>query len=286
MTARPFVQARWFTDLAQRQLDLIVVHSMELDERPDTAEGCASYFRTTSVKASAHCCADTNSAVDCVHDMDVAYAAPGANHNGWHLELAGRARQSRAEWLDAYGTAMLMGPAAAVVSEKAQLHRIPLLYVTASQLRAGGARGVTTHHQVSLAFGQSTHTDPGGGFPMDVLLDAARRYGTPTMMGDDMDPLCVPSWGTRQAGNRLPFYRLVQGQETVAPFTAKVLAYPGAPLKGGLGGPVFRYGDSFGIPTLFMSGLGARCVGIEEGPGGAIVVITEDGGTFDVGQRP
>lgn len=109
---------------------------------------------------------------------------------------------------------------------------------------------------------------------------------TPTME-DDMDPLCIPSWGKRQAGNRLPMFRLILGPETAAPYTAKVLAYPGAPLLASTGKvPGWRLGDSFGIPTLFMAGLNARPVGIEEGPGGAVVVMAEDGGTFDVAARP
>ena len=292
VTARPFVRARWFTDLAQRQINLLVVHSMEMDERPDTAEACANYFARTDVKASAHVCVDTNSAVDCVRDMDVAYAAPGANHDGLHMELAGRARQSRAEWLDPFGAAMLTGPAAGWLAEKAGLYRIPLEYVDAARLKAGGARGVTTHNEVRLAFGKTTHTDPGAGFPMDVLLDAARRAAgggsapIPTLEDMDMDPLCIPSWAKRQANGRVPFYRLVPGREATAPFTALVLAYPGVPLLDGALPAGWRRGDTFGIPTMFMVGLSARVIGVEEGPGGAVMVVAEDGGTFDVAKRP
>lgn len=289
MPVRPFVQARWFDHHEQRQIDLLVVHSMEIDERPDTAEACASIFHTSDRKASAHCCVDTNSAVDTVRDMDVAYAAPGANHNGWHMELAGRARQSRAEWLDDYGMAMLAGPAAAVLSEKAALHRIPLEYRDAAALRAGGARGVTTHNEVRLAYGKTTHIDPGAGFAMDVLLSSARGHGQLiTMEDEDMDTLCIPSWATRQATTRrVPFFRLVRGGETVRPFTCSVLAYPGAPLAAGLDKNAgWRYGDTFGIPTVFITGLNAKAIGIEEGPGGAVLVATEDGGTFDVAKRP
>jgi hypothetical protein len=180
-----FIAARWFTPTDGRRIDLLVAHSMEIDERSDTAEACAAFFARTTVKASAHECVDTNSRVTCVLDKDVAYAAPGANHNGLHLELAGRARQSRAEWLDDYGRRMLTGPAADWVAEKARAYDIPLEYVNAAGLRAG-QRGVTTHNEVRLAFGRTDHTDPGAGFPMDVLLNAARSRLHPPAEEDDV----------------------------------------------------------------------------------------------------
>jgi hypothetical protein len=192
-----FVPARWFTPTSGRRIDLLVVHSMEMDERRDTAEACAAYFascpeyriingRRFDARASAHECVDDNSRVGCVLDKDVAYAAPGANHNGWHLELAGFARQTRAEWLDDYGRRMLTGPAAEAIAEKSQEHNIPLEFVDAAGLRAG-RRGVTTHNEVRLAFGRTDHTDPGPGFPMDVLLDAARNRLHPPVEEDTVN---------------------------------------------------------------------------------------------------
>lgn len=122
---------------------------------------------------------------------------------------------------------------------------------------------------------------------IDSRVRAILSGSAPTITEDDMDPICVPSWGTRQAGNRLPFFRLIPGTEAASPYTAKVLAYPGAPLLASTGTvPGWRLGDTFGIPTLFMAGLNGRAIAIEEGPGGAVVVVTEDGGTFDVAKRP
>jgi hypothetical protein len=186
-----FLAARWFTPTSGRQIDLLVVHSMEIAETATTAEACAAFFARTTVKASAHECVDDNSRVVCVLDKDVAYAAPGANHNGWHLELAGFARQTRAEWLDDYGRRMLTGPAAEAIAEKSQEHNIPLEFVDAAGLRAG-RRGVTTHNQVRLAFGKTDHTDPGPGFPMDVLLHAARNRLHPPVEEDTVQFKDVP----------------------------------------------------------------------------------------------
>jgi hypothetical protein len=97
--------------------------------------------------------------------MDVAWHAPGANHNGLGYEHAGYATQSRDEWLDDYGQKMLTISAA-----RARVHcanyGIPIAFVDAAGLLAG-QRGITTHWEVTQAFHRSTHWDPGPGFPMD-----------------------------------------------------------------------------------------------------------------------
>src|SRR5688572_29051390 len=109
----PLVRARWFTDVTdRRQVRLVVIHSMEAPEKGETAENVARYFQNPRdkngkpVKASAHLCVDSDSIVQCVLDNDVAYAAPGANSDGVHIELSGYAKQTRKEWLDAYGVLM------------------------------------------------------------------------------------------------------------------------------------------------------------------------------------
>jgi hypothetical protein len=175
----PFVPARWYKK-GPRSLGpirLIVVHSMESREMGDTAETCANYFATTDRPASAHVCVDSNSRVRSVKDSDIAYAAPGANHDGLHLELAGRAAQTREEWLDPYGQDLL-SQAAHQVAEWSTGWGVPLKSLSAQQVR-DGEWGVTTHNAVRLAYGLTDHTDPGEGFPMDELLSRSLALLTP-----------------------------------------------------------------------------------------------------------
>lgn len=68
---------------------------MEAPEKGDTAENIANYFHTTVKQASAHICVDNNSIVQCVLDNDIAWAAPGANSDGIHIEMAGYAKQKK-----------------------------------------------------------------------------------------------------------------------------------------------------------------------------------------------
>jgi hypothetical protein len=51
----PFVQARNYTRGRSNPIDVIVVHTMESPEKPDTAESVAAWFAgSTAPQASAH----------------------------------------------------------------------------------------------------------------------------------------------------------------------------------------------------------------------------------------
>lgn len=163
------IQARYFTNGRIRPVRLIVMHSMEAPEKGDTAENVARWFATRSPETSAHVCVDQNSAVRCVDDNDTAWAAPNANADGLHIEMAGYARQKRADWLDAAS----MGPikqAAKVAAAWVKKYNIPIRHLTPAQVRAG-QKGFCAHVDVTKAYpGTGSHTDPGKGFPWDKFL--------------------------------------------------------------------------------------------------------------------
>jgi len=171
----PFVQARNYTRGRSNPIDVIVIHTMESPEKPDTAESVAAWFAgPTAPQASAHYCIDANSVVECVRDTDVAWHAPGANHNGLGLEHAGRAAQTAADWSDTYSKRML-ARSSELVAEKCAKYDIPAVWLTAAQLRAG-RRGITGHAQVSEAFKRCDHTDPGTSFPVDDYIALVREH--------------------------------------------------------------------------------------------------------------
>lgn len=171
----PFVQARNYTPTSGRQIDLIVVHDMEAPERLNTAENVAAWFAGPSApRASAHYNIDADSIVGSVRDQDVAWHAPGANRNGLGFEHAGYAGQTRAEWLDDYGVAMLE-LSAELAAEKVREYDIPVKWLSVEELQAG-ERGFTSHNNASLAFGRSTHTDPGMFFPVAYYLNRVDHH--------------------------------------------------------------------------------------------------------------
>lgn len=172
--AYPFLQASHYKRVGGRTVDLVVIHTMEAPEKGTTAESVARYFQTTDRVVSAHYCIDDDTIVQSVREEDVAWCAPGANHNGIHLEHAGYAKQSAGEWKDAFSQAMLER-SARLTADLCARYRIPITWLHPTDLLAG-KRGVTSHNNVSKAFKRSTHWDPGKGFPIEPYLSLVRSF--------------------------------------------------------------------------------------------------------------
>lgn len=169
-----FIQARNYTKADRDNCRLVVIHSMESPEKPGTAVAVAKWFAGPNApRASAHLCVDAANTVECVRQQDVAWGAPGANHDGYHVELAGRAAQSRAEWLDDL-SAKTLQRAAAAIALVCQAWDIPVVRLTVDQVRDGKTKGFCGHWDVSKAFKKSDHYDPGPEFPWDEFLRMAR----------------------------------------------------------------------------------------------------------------
>jgi N-acetyl-anhydromuramyl-L-alanine amidase AmpD len=170
-----FIQARHYTKGRSNPIDVLVIHTMEAPEKPETAENVARWFAgSTAPQASAHYCIDNNSIVQSVKDTDVAWHAPGANHNGIGFEHAGFAAEGPKEWADAYSDQMLK-LSAGLVAEKCKEYGIPAVWLREADLLAG-RRGITGHAQVSRAFKKSTHTDPGNSFPIERYLGYVKQH--------------------------------------------------------------------------------------------------------------
>jgi hypothetical protein len=173
-----FIEARWYKKfIGDRHPRLIVVHDMEFYERGDSAEVIANDFATRppTSKASAHICVDNNSIVQCVKDNDIAYAAPGGNSDGLQMELAGFGKQTRADWLDFYGIALLaLGSDAA--AQWALKFGIPPIHLTDAQVADKVSRGICGHDQVSRVFKLSDHTDPGPNFPWEYFIQSTLNF--------------------------------------------------------------------------------------------------------------
>ena len=198
MAKYPFVRARNYTRVGGRDIDLIVVHTAEYPERPTGAEWVADYFAGRNApRASAHYAIDNDSVVQGVRDQDVAWAAPGANHNGLQFEHAGYAAQGTADWHDPYSQAMLRR-SAMLAAEKVVQYNIPLRWLGVNGLEAGG-RGFVTHDTVSKTFRLSDHWDPGKSFPHGEYLRLVKDYRLALVA----EPEPKPHWKWRWARWRL-----------------------------------------------------------------------------------
>lgn len=172
----PFVKAKFFKNITdKRQIRLIVIHAMESPETSKTAENVARFFQQPERPVSAHLCIDNDSIVQCVLDNDVAFAAPGANSDGVHLELAGFSKQTREQWLDDFGR-LLIEQAAEAAAQYSLKFDIPIKHLTNAELANKSNKGIVGHVQVSEVFRKSTHTDPGSGFPWDVFIERVQQH--------------------------------------------------------------------------------------------------------------
>lgn len=188
-----FIKARNFTPTIGRDVDLVVMHTMESPEGLDTAESVSRWAAgPTAPKASWHYAVDVNSVVQCVLEKDIAWAAPGANHDGIQIELAGRAGQNAAQWHDAYSKSQL-ALAALLVAEICKRHDIPAIKLSAFQVRAGH-RGLCGHIDVTRAFPErgGTHWDPGPNFPWDEFIGMVREALKPKPLRNW--PVPIPAW--------------------------------------------------------------------------------------------
>ena len=174
-----FIQARHFTPGRPGAITGVVIHDEESPEVKGSAVNVADFFAGPNApQASAHYTIDSESVVQCVNDTDTAWHAPPANAWAIGFEHAGYASQSSTDWHDPYSLAMLHVSANLLAAKSVQ-YGFPLVFLTAADMLAGNCHGVTTHAQVTAAWHQSTHTDPGPNFPMTEYLAMAQILAHP-----------------------------------------------------------------------------------------------------------
>lgn len=146
----------------------IVLH----DTEGGTAAGIARYFQSPGAGGSAHLVVDDDACYRCLPNSAIPWGAPGANREGFHIEQCGFARWSAVVWRKHWRT---LQRAAYKTALHCALFDIPPVFRTAPELRRR-LPGVTTHVEVSRAFGLSTHTDPGPAWPRSLFMRLVRRY--------------------------------------------------------------------------------------------------------------
>lgn len=179
----PYIDARFYRRASRRSAPLwVVIHATHGAEGVGKArQGALELHRLPldappSKRRSAHVFVDTAEIVQCVPWLCEAWhAGKTANRYGEGIELCGRADQSAAQWLDAKSLPML-ALGARLVRWRCEANSLPLEWLTASDLQQF-RRGITSHAEISRAFRESTHWDPGPAFPIGAFLDAVTLAG-------------------------------------------------------------------------------------------------------------
>lgn len=155
---------------------LIAVHTNEGDnppfEFPDRgAENLAGYLDRPDVRASYHRIVDDDSAVTYLPDVRAAWALRAGNPRSLNVCFIGRARWTRAEWLEHEG---MLRRGAGIVRTWCRDYSIPAVKLTSAQVGANH-RGVCGHVNWTEGQHDGTHWDPGPGFPWDLFMKYVKQ---------------------------------------------------------------------------------------------------------------
>lgn len=154
----------------------IYIHTFE--GRDLDAIAMARYQLSPAAGGSYHIVIDVNGMTARENDDDYIPWSAGykANRDGIHISLAGQAAFSRDTWLGRTGQ---LDKLADVVAAYCKAYGVPAVYRNADDLKAD-RWGISTHADAAIAWRETDHTDPGKGFPMDVLVDKVNQRLHPT----------------------------------------------------------------------------------------------------------
>lgn len=178
-----------------RSVRLGVVHSTVTPMGPPNARNVARFFATSrpSAPSSAHVTVDGGrTRYRSVADGDTAYAAPGANADGVHLELCEEpshtAATGRERFTSAAGLATLEDGADQMALWVVKYH-LPVRWLTVDETRRGLA-GLCDHWVCTQALGGS-HWDVGAGFPVARWVDMV-GHRADAIRGQQAKPVPAP----------------------------------------------------------------------------------------------
>ena len=150
------------------------LHTPEGPEMPRYARNLGQYFATTDRVASTHFGCDNELTVRYARDDQTCASAKGVNTSGIHIEIAGVAAQTAAQWLDDFSRAALERAAKVFrLYGPGTDANIPARILTADELRRG-LPGIVKHSTAWQVFGGDFRSDPGDHFPDELFLAMCR----------------------------------------------------------------------------------------------------------------
>lgn len=165
---------------SQSQVNRIVIHATVSPCVRGGAMNVARYFQSSKAGGSAHYTVDPGEIVASVREGTIAYHAP-PNTSTIGIELCDPQKGPGSRWADGDHEAMLR-LAAGLVRQVAKRWDVPLRRLTVAEVKAG-KRGICGHVDVSNAFRQTDHSDPGPDFPWAHFMALVK--GEPKPGGDD-----------------------------------------------------------------------------------------------------
>lgn len=158
----------WYPDLAHDQAggdggrrgitQMIVMHATD---NTASDEGEAHYAEHRADGTSAHFYSDEDSVIQALDTRDIAYGCyPTGNSRSIQFEMTG---------LSNHVTDATMRRVAPIVARVCADWAIPIRHIGPAELRAGQL-GICGHGDVTRAWGEGDHTDPGDTFPWATFI--------------------------------------------------------------------------------------------------------------------
>jgi hypothetical protein len=155
-----------------KPINRVVIHSAVMPCEPGRARQLARMNSEGTGGGSWHYATDPTETIQCSYDSMVCWHAPPNDHSigiemaDWPEQLPapeGTTRWQRARlrwrWTGRNHQRML-NRTARLTAELCLAYDLPIRFLSPADLQAG-RKGITTHANVSQAFGQSSHWDPG-----------------------------------------------------------------------------------------------------------------------------
>lgn len=164
-------------------LQAVCLHTVE--GNPNGRIEDVAYYQARSQSGSYHDIIGTDGRVlaENTDDWKTWSAGDPANNTMIHISFNGLARWSRDEWL---AQEKMLRAGARRTAWRCQKWGIPPKAISPTEVRAG-ARGICDHNATRLAWGSTTHTDVGQGFPWDVFI----RYVNEALTGSTQNQPAV-----------------------------------------------------------------------------------------------
>lgn len=192
--SRTFIQGNQaHTSGPMGAVDLVVIHATVSPCKTGGARQNAKYFQSAAAGGLAHYIVDPGEVVQACRENVACWHAQPVNKRAIGVELCDPQSGADSRWQNP-AHARMLALAAELFADICTRHGVPKVYVDHEGLLRG-ERGITTHHDVTLAWHKSTHTDPGPGFPMGAFITAVNGHSskpapqpTPTPQEDDVTP--------------------------------------------------------------------------------------------------
>lgn len=157
-----------------KQVRLIVLHTAE---GARTVESLGAFFANSSSQVSSHAGIDDQRVETFVPYGEESWTVLSGNAISENVELCGFAAWTREQWLGEHH--QMLELTAGWIAQRCRARNIPIRKLSPIGV-AEGLSGVCGHIDWTLGMKEGTHTDPGPGFPWDVVIGLAASGAGPT----------------------------------------------------------------------------------------------------------